>query len=292
MLTNRQVTEYINRAMIEFSRNGNSDKFETICKEIINNANINQMITFIKNVQGANILPFSMAVLERGDARQNFEMACISGSDSKAHRDFIINSQDIECNLLAGKVINDKYRDEYVNKHGDIVLKGTAYQNYKYLKNNRSSALNRQRHFDMIIDSGILYINHICAKDIAGANVLEHGKVILDSRRVPDNIAFARIKGADVKAHLNIVLQYGTANDNFDVLQMFGNRCDMQKHVFNIFESNDNEVKYNCLMWLRQTNLINMFESCKALQKFIQDLYDGKISIDDITNEDKDDYIY
>lgn len=292
MLTNRQVNEYINKAIIEFTRNRHSEKFEQICTFILENANINQMIVFIKNVEGTNIMPFSKFILNHGTVEQNFEIACIQGSDSRAHREMIINSQNIQYNLLAGKVIKDEYCDEYINRHGDIVIKGSAYQNYKYLKNNKSKALDKQRHFDVIINSKSLHINHICAKDIAGADVLAHGRVIINSKDVITNMAFARIRGADIKSHLDVVLQYGSANDNFDALKEFDSCCEMHKHIYNIFASSDNQTKYNCLIWLQQTNLLQQVKSSLLVQKFIKDIDSGKVNIDNITIEDEEDYLY
>lgn len=280
MLTNKQVSELINSANFELKNNGKSKRFEELCKLILDDASINQIIEFVKNVKVVDVLPFSKIVLQKGDAKHNLEMAFIVGSDSRAHRDFIINSQDIECNLIAGKSINDGYREEYMNKHGKVVLKGTAHQNYKYLERNRSKTLDRQRHIDIIIESKNEALIVQCAKNIEGVDVLELGKLIIDSKKVINNIAFARIKGADIKAHLDVVLQFGDACDNFDVIKEFKDRCNIQEHISSIFKSKDNETKYNCLMWLKKSNLINRFKSYKPIQEFINLLHKGKVKLD------------
>ena len=279
MLTNRELKEYIIKANNEFRKNGKTEAFKQICELILKNANIEQMIEFLKNVEGVEVLPFSRYVLENGDAQQNLKMMYIKSCDSKCHRDFIIESQDVECNLYAGKN-GDRYFEEYVNKHGEIVAKGTAYQNYKYLERNKSKMLNKQRHIDVVIESKNEPLIVQCAKNIEGVDILRLGRLIIDSKKVVNNIAFAHIKGADIKAHLDVVLSFGDPYDNFDVIKEFGDKCDISKHLLAIFKSKDNETKYNCLMWLRKIGIVEQFASCAALQKFIKDLDGGKIKLD------------
>ena len=287
MLTNRELKEYITKSNDEFKQNGASNAFKQICKLILEDANISQVIEFAKNVEGVDILPFSKYVLENGNVQQNLELMCIHGCDSKAHRDFIIDSQDIEYNLKAGKV-RDNYFEEYTNRHGDIVVNGSAYQNYKYLEHNKSKKLNRQRHLDVIINSKNASLIVQCAKNIEGIDIGALEKVIIDSKNIRANILFAGISGADVKAHLDVALQFGDSCDNFDVLKEFGNKCDMQKHALAVFKSKNNEDKYNCLMWLRKAGIVEQFASCKEMQKFIRDLDAGKIKLDyDLIDEDE-----
>lgn len=279
MLTNKDIKKYIIEANKEFKQNGYSNTFKQICKLILENANINQMLEFVKNVDGVDITPFSKRVLANGDVQQNLNMMYVNGCDTKRHRDFIIESQDIECNINAGRLV-DEYFEEYANKHGAIVAMGTAYQNYKYLERNKSKALDKQRHLDVIINSKNMNFIVKCAKNIEGIEVLKLARLVIDSKDVRGNIAFASIKGMDIKAHLDVVWQLGDARDNFDVLKEFGDKCDIQKHVLAIFKSKDNDFKYCCLMWLRKVGIVEQFASCKELQKFIKDLDAGKVKID------------
>ncbi|MFQ6724340.1 MAG: hypothetical protein ACLRFE_03305 [Clostridia bacterium] len=291
-MTNRQLNEIINRARNEYITNGKTDKFKNLCNMIMDENNVSHIIMFTNSVPGIDVREFGLIVLRDGSAEQNFEFALIDGADTKAHREVIIKSLDVEANLKAGKQISDEYIDEYVNRHGKVVLRGTPYQNFKYLKHNKSSQLDKQSHLNMIIAKGNTFINTLCAKEIKGADILAHGEMVISSKEVQPNFHFAKIKGADTQRHLDIVSQYGNAYENFEVLTTFRNSCNIKKHVQNIFSSKDNEVKYNCLMWLREMGIMDKLKSCYELQKFVHDINSGKINIDDITNEDRDDYLY
>lgn len=280
MINNRDINKYVHEARNEYSRNGKSEHFNRICDVVYHNATIKGLISFASSVEGVDIRHFGKIVLEEGTAEDNFEFALINGADTRAHRDRIIKSRDIEINILAGKQINDNYREEYVNKHGAIVLQGTPYQNYKYIRHNKTQMLDKRAHLNKIIESGDLYINRLCAKDIEGADISAHAKVILASKSPMDNFAFAKINGADVFRHLDVVINYGGARLNFDALQEF-KQCNELGHLTAIYNSEDNETKYDCLQWLKATNRIQQMRM-HCVRRFI-DLYNkGKISFSDL----------
>ena len=284
-LTKKEINTLTLDAIKEHTRSGQSDKLDQICNKILNGATIDGIVKFVMSATRAgvklNTKPFSIRVADEGDAKQNFEFATIDGVDSKIHRDKIIQTENIEINMLAGKQIKDKYLEEYVNKHGEIVLNGTAYQNFNYLFRNKSRALNKQSHFDRIIETKDLFINKKCAKEIDGADVLAHGQVIIDSRIPLENLMFAKIKGADIEAHLEIVLQLGDARHNFMALQEF-EQCNLLAHINKIFaspnETESNEVKIECIKWLKSQNLYNQYKTLPCIQQFAKD-YKAKLVV-------------
>lgn len=276
MSSDKQFKKVIKNAEIEFKQNGNSLKFNNICDYVLTNESIPHIIEFASKISGVDIKKFGLMVARDGTAEQNLQFARISGSDSRMHRDIIIQSGDIDVNFKAGKQINDEYREEYVNKHGAIVLNGTPYQNLKYIANNKAKSLNKQPHFDVIIKSKNAYINYVCAKEVAGANILAHGQVVIDSNDVATNLSYAHIAGADVNAHLDIVLDYGTAYQWLEVLKTF-NTCNKTKFVIKIFESNEDEVKIECLRWLESKGLLEKAKNLDSIKDFIEDLQNGYI---------------
>ena len=276
MSNNNQFKKVINNAIAEFQQNGNSDQFNSLCEYVLKFESIPHIIDFASNVTGVDVKKFGLAVARDGTAKQNFQFACIPGSDSRMHRDIIIQSGDIEFNFKAGKHLNDEYREEYVNKHGEIVLKGTPYLNLKYISDNKAKSLNKQPHFDMIINSNNAYINYICAKQVAGADILAHGKAVIDCKDVATNLSYAHIAGADVNAHLDIVLNYGTEYDCLEVLKTFDS-VHKTKFVVKIFDSNDNDVKIECLRWLESKGLLDKAKKLNSVYDFIEDLKSGYI---------------
>ena len=282
MLTNRQLQEIISKSQNEYKQNGNSVQFKKYCYEVTQQGKIDQMINFVRSVKGADVKMFGLFVRTFGNAEQNFEYCFIEGSDTKLHRQVIIDLQDVEFNLRAGKQINDEYREDYVNKHGEIVLKGNAYQNFKYIKANKCKNLNRQAHIDALIKSKNVHINYLCAKEIEGIDILPHGEVVKDSDDVITNLSFAKINGADVAGHLDVVLREGTAYDNLEVLKTFKD-CRKSKHINKIFASNDNDVKLECLNWLKQNNLLQKAKKLDLVFDFMEELRNGYITFEEQT---------
>ena len=264
MLTNRQLKEYINQA-----RDGrlSSDKFNRICDFILKESNIDQLIVFVRNVKNVDLGAFGNRVWHEGDAEQNFEFATIDCVDSRAFRDRIIRLGDIEFNIRAGKQIRDEYHEDYINKHGQVVLKGSAYQNFKYLKHNKSKKLNRQAHLDAIINSGNTYVNYITAKEIEDADVQAHGDVIIKSKDIPTNMAFIKLENAKVYEHLQVISQYGSAYDNLDVIKCVDN-YDISSNLVNIFSSSDEDVKYESWMWLKSKRILTRYKYLYPIRKF------------------------
>ena len=277
MITNRLIRDIIKNANEEFNQNGNSEKFKYLCNKVLTDGSINHIISFASEVNGVDIKSFGLIVASNGNAEQNFKFAKIQGCDSRLHRDKILQSGDVEYNLRAGKQLKDNYREEYVNKHGAIVLTGTAYQNLKYITENTIETLNRQAHFDAIIKSNNAYINYICARQVKDADILAHGQVVIDSKDVHANFAFASIAGADVKSHLNTILEFGTEYDCLEVLRSF-DCADKTKFVIKIFDGCDDEVKIKCLKWLESKNLLQKAKRLDTIYDFIEQLKLGYVS--------------
>jgi len=279
MLSEKQVNYLICKAINEYNENGNSEEFDKTCTSILQHADVKQVIRFAQRVKGVDLKKFSDVVLHQGSVEQNFEFATIEGCDSRPHRQKIIESGNVEFNLRAGKQIKDDYRDIYINRHGAVVVNGSAYDNFKYLKNNNSQTLNKQPHFDKILTSGNAYINYTCAKEIKGADILAHGQVVIDSKDCVINLSFARIKGSDTAKHLEVVLRYGKPIDNFEVITQFNN-CNMIRHLNKIFKSDDNETKYECVKWLEEQDLLKKFRGLPLINTFIQQVKKGEILIE------------
>ena len=276
MLTNRQVEQIIN-ASIEAVGKNDTTLFNSLCDKIENEANINQIIMFVNRVPNTDIKKFGLFVAEHGTAQQNFEFACIPNSDTRMHRDIILSSQDIEYNLRAGKQIDDEYREDYVNKHGAIVLNGSPYQNFKFVSGNKAQSLQIKLHLDKIIESKNAYINYLCAKEIPKADILAHGQAVIDSNDVSSNYAFARIDGCARSKHLELIANLGTPYDNMEVLKSFTN-CKKSIHVINIFSSDDTDVKLECLKWLEQQNLLEKAKKINLVYDFIEQCQNGYIA--------------
>ena len=115
--------------------------------------------------------------------------------------------------------------------------------------------------------------------EIEDADVLAHGKVALASKSPIENMLFAQIEGADTLAHLDMVVRYGSARDNLDVMQQFPN-CKLDMHIYKIFVLKDNEVKYECIIWLKQHNLLDKYKNWIMIEKFVKDYKNGKIAVD------------
>ena len=113
----------------------------------------------------------------------------------------------------------------------DIIIEsGNEDICYKVVTNYKLNKTTRRRLIKVIIDSGDLELNYKLAnKDLNFIDVKEHGKVIIDSKNVWYNLLFAQLDGADVLAHGEVVMEYGTAYDN-DSFCCYVSGADKEKH--------------------------------------------------------------
>ena len=100
-------------------------------------------------------------------------------------------------------------------------------------------------HGKVVIDSGSARDNYLFAKDIKGADVLAHGKAVIDSENASYNYLFARdIKGADILAHGKVVTDSGDEMDNYLFAKnIYG--ADVLAHGKVVIDSGD--ARYNYL---------------------------------------------
>ena len=80
-------------------------------------------------------------------------------------------------------------------------------------------------------------------------------------------MAFTKLRDARIYSHLQVIAQYGSASDNFDVIKDIEN-CDIAANLVNIFESNDDEIKNECLVWLRKHKLMRYYRELYPVKRF------------------------
>ena len=151
----------INYAINEYRANGLSERFQQLCKEVIDTNNPGHNIKFakclIKVAHDLDVQAHGRVILEYGSAEDNYDFARLfRKADSRAHREKIIESGSVEYNLYAGvgNEIKDKLSEEFVNRHGEIVAQyGGVIYNYNFLKNNKTQNLDKKPHITNIIES-------------------------------------------------------------------------------------------------------------------------------------------
>ena len=100
-------------------------------------------------------------------------------------------------------------------------------------------------HGKVVIDSGSARDNYLFAKNIKGANILAHEKVVIDSGDVKYNYKFAySIEGADVLAHGKAVIDSGDVEYNYEFAKNIKG-ADVLAHGKVVIDSGD--AKYNYL---------------------------------------------
>ncbi|MBQ3503003.1 MAG: hypothetical protein IJA72_05025 [Clostridia bacterium] len=282
-----------NYAINEYRANGLSERFNQICKLIIETQNADYNIRFAKAVvkvaRNMDVLAHGRVVLEFGSAEQNYDFArFIKGADTRAHREKIIESGSVEYNLYAGKSyeLKDEFQEEYVNKHGAVVSKtGGPMFNYTFINNNKISTLDRQPHIDNIIQSRSSLINLKVAKNIEGIDIEPHSKVVAQFGSAEENFEFLLIDGSNKTRHQTVIAQSQDVIMNLRCLIEFpvSSKKILQKQLDVIFSGTDNEAKYEAFVWLKtKTNLKTQEDFDKYLPKvgqFIRDVKANKIVV-------------
>lgn len=94
-----------------------------------------------------------------------------------------------------------EYTDSQILNDFEIkILKLKNVELSAYFYKNIKGA-NLELHEKVIIDSKDLLENYIFARDIKGADIKAHGQVIINSDNIEYNEKFRNLKGADVDAH-------------------------------------------------------------------------------------------
>ena len=140
-------------------------------------------------------------IIGLGDSELCYEMFCnVDWIDEKIMLDLIIDSGDV-----------------------DIC--------YKVVTNYELDKVTRKRLIQVIIDSGDEEVNYNLVEkgNLDFIDVREHGKVVIDSKNVWYNFLFAQLDGADVRAHREVIMEYGSVYDN-NTFCSYVDGADIEKH--------------------------------------------------------------
>lgn len=274
-----EINKQIKQAQDEYRENGLSDKFIKLGIEVVNTKNPEQNYRYAKEVKGADILLHGNVVAMYGNAEINYDYTYINGADTLKHRKRIIELGDVKYNILAGKTIKDKYMEEYVNLHGKIVLeKGSLYDNFKYMVRNNIPTFNKDAHLNKIIESKDVYFNLKCAKKIQGADILAHGRVIIENGSAISNFMFLQIEGSDLLSHLEAIINSKDEVVNAKcITEVEG--CNIIRHARVVFNGADNNLKFEVLNWAKLHNKLNELKQLPQVNQFIEDIKIGRIKL-------------
>ena len=118
------------------------------------------------------------------------------------------------------------------------------------LKNIKMKELLTDEEIKNTFEERILNINkgpvsYYFAKNINGADIKAHGKVVIESKDLGLNYLFAKnIKGADIKAHEKVILESKDPEWNYYFAKDIEN-ADVKAHGKIVMESKDPEWNYN-----------------------------------------------
>jgi len=112
----------------------------------------------------------------------------------------------------------------------------------------------RRKLVDIIIDSGNEEINYNIAKlNLKFINMMEHGKVVIDSKNVWYNFLFAQLEGADVRAHGEVIIESRDTYYN-SIFPCYVHGADVDRHRQVVIENNSVLEKEKILKKKRTKN--------------------------------------
>ena len=130
-----------------------------------------------------------------------------------------INSA-IKCGI-PHKIIVDKYEDDVINCNDPEL-------SHFFITHLRDSA-DVNKHINLIVDSGNLKVNFLTAIDFPGANILDHERVILDSKDPDYNCLFALY----IPMLCKLYLKY--ADETVESIRELRNNIDYDNKEVNMF---------------------------------------------------------
>ncbi len=279
----------INYAVNEYKLNGRSKKFEELCQQVIDSQNAANNVKFasvlVKTAADMDVLAHGKVVLEYGTAQDNYNFArLVKGADTRAHRDKIIASGSIEYNVSAGKSfgLNDGLTKEYVNKHGEVISRfGGITSNYEYLKNNKIANFDKTLHLEKIIESKDATYNLKVGKNIKGIDIEPHSKIVAEFGTAEQNYEFLQIQGSNTTRHLIAIAKSQDVVTNLRCLiEQPINPKTFAKHVKIVFSSTDNEAKYEAVVWAKSKGYLNQLAECvPEIVQFVKDVKANKILV-------------
>lgn len=145
------------------------------------------------------------------------------------------------------------YSDEDIIKEFEskILKLNSLALSFFFAKNVKGADI--QAHEKVIIASKDLERNYMFAKDVKGADVRAHGKVILESQDLNYNYQFAKdVLGADIKAHERVILDSGDLDYNYRFARDVDG-ADIELHE-NIIKKSGNIFYQKKIMDLKRRN--------------------------------------
>ncbi len=281
------VSRHINYALNEYQKNGVSDFFKQLCQEVIDSRDPRSNYLFAKTMlrvtKEIDVLAHGRVVLEYGDAEANYDFArTIKGADCRAHRDKIIELGSVEYNIYAGKSVElkDSLAEEYVNKHGQVILdKGGFCTAYQYIRRNKVEGLNKQPYLDKIIATQDPQYNLKTAQNVEGIDIEPHSKIVAQYGDAEQNFLFLAVAYCNAKRHLNAIIKSGDPVVNLRCLIEVKD-CNYIKHMQAVFDSNNNECKYEAVMWANRKGYLREFNKyVPAIKDFVQEFKAGNIKL-------------
>ena len=260
MITQDNLKIYIKEFNTLYKEFGKNARCCDIENEVLSLNNPNLSLRFTKEAQGADIIKHGVIVAKCGNAKQNLEFAQIIGANTKLHRDMIIASKDVKTNILASVKIKDILHAEYMEKHGKVVLEyGNVADVYTYLRYNYKRGLKCEPYFSYIERFGGDRLNMLVAKEIDTADILRHGKVIINNRVPISNYVFAKIPGADVLMHERVIIEGNDECASFLFVRDFKD-CNLIAHAKKIINSNNDIIQKDFFKWLAKNYKLSIVD--------------------------------
>lgn len=259
MITQDNLKVFITGYNKFYQQEGKNQKCRDIEREVLGLQNVNISYRFAKEAYGADVAEHGKIIAKFGNAKQNVKFAEIPGADTRLHREVVIKSGDIKENLKICNTLKDGLNSEYVNIHGQVILdNGTIVDIFNYLKYYYQKGLNTKPYFDKIIESNNDRINIKTALEIKTADVLRHGRVVINNAIPMSNYVFAKIPGADKVMHEKVVLDGNDECVDFLFIRDIPG-CNVKDHARKIVKSN-NEVIQKEFFELIRTKFKNDIE--------------------------------
>lgn len=183
---------------------------------VIESNHINANLRFAR-LSGADVKAHERVILAANNPKASLEFARIPGANVLAHQKVVMDSGDITLCL-----------DFSTNPDADvqalsqlILASNNSKANLTFAEINYNRGIDVRAHGNVVIDGGDAFENCEFAK-IKGADVKAHEKVVLNAKNPAVSLQFIKnIKGADVVAHQVIICTYGTIDQIMNLAKYF-----------------------------------------------------------------------
>ena len=174
-LNYEQVEELAKKESMLLRKDYSTALFRLLEDFIINKFDVKYRVRFaIKNFPGTNQQLLAQSIIDSNNAEANYTYALkVNGADTKKHGQVIVDSKDVLLNLMYAT--NVKGAD--VNAHAKVILEsGETFAIYQVAQ--LPGIEDVRIYGDAILNSDAPKYNYYFARDVKGADIEKHQKVV------------------------------------------------------------------------------------------------------------------